>query len=129
LHGFYCHQFSVGPTQTGYYFQPNKQIQVTCVTDASGVPSYTVQYKSSAVIETSRLGIARQDADFSKNLTTINASPVTAVKENYQLVTGKRRSNTYTANKQIVHYKNRVRQHAIAYQLRQTKKGGRLVIV
>lgn len=85
---------------------PNKQIQVTCVTDASGVPSYTVQYKGSAVIETSRLGIGRQDADFSKGLTTVNASPVALVKENYQLVTGKRRSNAYTANRQIVHYKN-----------------------
>ncbi|THU41845.1 glycoside hydrolase family 97 protein [Niastella caeni] len=85
---------------------PNKLIQVTSRLDALGQPSYSVQYKGSVVLEPSQLGLVRADADFSKTLTQTGLSPVSVVKDNYRLVTGKRQNNTYTANRRVVHYKN-----------------------
>src|SRR5438270_12438628 len=85
---------------------PDKSITVQCQTDASGQPSYSIQYKGTVVLETSKLGIVRSDADFSKALTLAGISPVTLVKDNYRLLTGKRQQNTYTANRQTIHFKN-----------------------
>jgi len=85
---------------------PDKSITVQCQTDASGQPSYSIQYKGATVLEPSKLGIVRSDADFSKALTLISSSPVTLVKDSYKLLTGKRQQNSYTANRQTVHFKN-----------------------
>jgi alpha-glucosidase len=85
---------------------PNKLIQVQCSTNASGEPGYTVQYKGSTVLETSKLGLVRADGDFSKSLTSIGSTPVTVVKDNYRLLTGKRNNNVYSANKKTIHFKN-----------------------
>lgn len=85
---------------------PDKQILVQCQTNATGQAVYTVQYKGSPVLETSTLGLVRPDADFSTSLTVTGTSPVSVVKENYRLITGKRQNNTYTANKQVIHFKN-----------------------
>lgn len=85
---------------------PDKSITVTCQTDASGHPFYSIQYKDSTVLETSQLGLVRADADFSKGLALISASPATIIKDNYHLLTGKRQNNRYTANRQALHFKN-----------------------
>jgi alpha-glucosidase len=85
---------------------PDKSIQVTCLLDGAGKPTYSVQYKNSVVLETSQLGLVRPDGDFSKGLVKIAATPPTVVKDNYRLVSGKRQNNVYTANRQVIHYKN-----------------------
>lgn len=85
---------------------PDKSIQVTCLLDGEGKPSYSVQYKNSVVLEPSQLGLVRPDGDFSKGLVKTSTTPPTVVKENYRLVTGKRQNNVYTANRQVIHYKN-----------------------
>jgi alpha-glucosidase len=85
---------------------PDKLIQVTCLLDGEGKPSYSVQYKKSVVLEPSQLGLVRPDGDFSKGLVKIAATPPTVVKDNYRLVTGKRQNNVYSANRQVIHYKN-----------------------
>ncbi len=85
---------------------PNKLIKVSCKLDGEGKPNYSVQYKNSVVLETSQLGLISSHGDFSKGLTQISYSAPTVVKDKYQLVTGKRQLNTYTANRQVTHYKN-----------------------
>ncbi|OQP67219.1 alpha-glucosidase [Niastella vici] len=85
---------------------PDKSIKVTCSLDASGKPQYSVQYKGSAVLETSLLGLVRADGDFSQSLTQTGSDPVKIVKDKYRLETGKRQNNEYTANRQVIHYKN-----------------------
>ena len=85
---------------------PDKSIQVTCSLDGEGKPSYTVQYKNSVVLEHSQLGLVRPDGDFSKGLVKTSITAPTVVKDNYRLVSGKRQNNTYTANRQVIHYKN-----------------------
>jgi hypothetical protein len=85
---------------------PDKSIQVTCTLDASGKPMYSVQYKGTVVLEPSQLGLVRADGDFSKALTQTGSDPITIFKDKYRLVTGKRQNNIYTANRQVIHYKN-----------------------
>ncbi|MFL5748416.1 MAG: glycoside hydrolase family 97 catalytic domain-containing protein [Niastella sp.] len=85
---------------------PDKSIQVTCLLDGEGKPSYSVQYKNSVVLESSQLGLVRPDGDFSKGLVKTAVTLPTVVKDNYRLVTGKRQNNVYTANRQVIHYKN-----------------------
>jgi alpha-glucosidase len=85
---------------------PDKSIQVSCILDASGKPMYSVQYKGSVVLEPSQLGLVRADGDFSKALTQTGSDPITLVKDKYRLETGKRQNNVYTANRQVIHYKN-----------------------
>src|SRR4051812_30801284 len=77
---------------------PDKSIQVTCLLDGEGKPSYSVQYKNSVVLESSQLGLVRPDGDFSKGLVKTAVTLPTVVKDNYRLVTGKRQNNVYTAN-------------------------------
>lgn len=85
---------------------PDKSIQVTCLLDGEGKPSYSVQYKNSVVLEPSQLGLVRPDGDFSKGLVKTSVTPPSIVKDHYRLVTGKRRLNFYMANRQIIQYKN-----------------------
>src|SRR4051812_19628939 len=85
---------------------PDKLIQVTCLLDGEGRPSYSVQYKNSVVLESSQLGLVRSDGNFSKGLVKMAATPPTVVKDNYRLITGKRQNNVYMANRQVIHYKN-----------------------
>jgi alpha-glucosidase len=97
---------SFGQSSNVTVSSPDKSIQVTCTLDASGKPMYSVKYKGSLVLEPSQLGLVRADGDFSKSLTQTKVDPVTIVKDKYRLVTGKRQNNVYTANRQVIHYKN-----------------------
>jgi hypothetical protein len=85
---------------------PDKTIQVTCLLDGEGKPSYSVQYKNNVVLESSQLGLVRPDGDFSKGLVKTSVTPPAIIKDHYKLVSGKRQNNVYTANRQVIHYKN-----------------------
>jgi hypothetical protein len=62
--------------------------------------------KGATVLETSTLGITREDADFSIGLSLVSASRVDQVSDSYEILTAKRRFNTYKASRQIFHLKN-----------------------
>lgn len=86
---------------------PDKNIQVKFELDKSGVPTYSVKNENAVVLERSKLGLIRQDADFSKNLSFISASAVGKVTDSYELLTSKRRFSSYNASKQVYHLKNK----------------------
>lgn len=85
---------------------PNKAIQVKCRMDATGQAYYTVQYNDRLLLEPSRLGLSREDADFSRSLSLTGSSSVKTIKDKYELLTGKRTAVSYTANEQTLHFKN-----------------------
>jgi hypothetical protein len=85
---------------------PNKAIQVKCRMDATGQVYYTVQYNDRLLLDPSRLGLRRADADFSRSLTLTGTSSVKTIKDKYELLTGKKHAVTYTANEQTLHFKN-----------------------
>ena len=70
--------------------------------DAHG-PVYSVQRGGEVVLQESRLGLVRDDEDFSKGLKLLGMSEVEQVMDSYELLTAKRRVNTYRANRQVYH--------------------------
>jgi alpha-glucosidase len=86
---------------------PDKNISVRFLIDKAGMASYTVSYQKILVLEDSKAGVVREDDDFSQQLSLISASPVSQVTDSYELLTAKRKSNKYNANKQTFHLKTK----------------------
>lgn len=84
---------------------PDERIEVRFGIDAEGRPRYEVQLGGKPVLLASRLGLVRDDADFSRNLALVQESPVTRVTDDYELLTSKRRLNHYVANRRVVELK------------------------
>jgi alpha-glucosidase len=77
------------------------------VTVNEGQPSYTVSLDGKQVLRTSRLGVVREDADFTTGLApTANypnrVSRLEKVEDRYELQTAKRRHNVYRANRRVI---------------------------
>ena len=84
---------------------PDKRIVVSVVTEPKYV-SYKIDYNGDEVLKKSRLGLIRTDDDFANNMRIVSVSAQTKIKEQYELFTGKRRMNNYSANKQVIHLLN-----------------------
>ena len=82
---------------------PDKRIVVTFHLDATGAPRYAVEFKGQRALQDSKLGLIRDDADFSKNLRFVSASRNESVKDRYEILTAKRRLNFYRANRKEFH--------------------------
>ena len=67
----------------------------------TGEPGYSIQLDGKSVLEESRLGLVRDDADFSRGLSLVSSSPATTVHDEYELLTSKRRINQYSASRQV----------------------------
>src|SRR5512138_3358186 len=76
---------------------PDHQIVVTFIVDASTI-TYKIDYKGEKVLESSRLGLLREDEDFANALRVVSVSGREKVQDHYQLFTGKRKINNYQAN-------------------------------
>lgn len=85
---------------------PDKNIVVRVQLGSEGTAFYKVDYRNQQVLKNSRLGLIREDEDFSKNLKLISSSSLQTVKDQYELFAGKRRINNYTANRMIIHLQN-----------------------
>jgi alpha-glucosidase len=83
---------------------PNGKIKVTVNPGDDGKVFYTISYNGDEVLQHSRLGIIRDDADLSQDLKLINASPVQKIKDTYQTINAKKSAIIYSANKKIFHY-------------------------
>ncbi len=84
---------------------PNGRIDVGFGIDADGRPSYEVHLDGKPALLSSRLGLVREDADFSSKLQLVKESPVERVTDDYELLTSKRRLNHYLASRRSVELK------------------------
>jgi hypothetical protein len=85
---------------------PDGRIQVQ-VTVGEGQVTYAVNLDGKEILRKSRLGVVREDADFSQGVSiTSNYSARLAklekVEDRYELLTGKRRQNVYRANRRVI---------------------------
>lgn len=80
---------------------PDHRLQVVFQLTAAGEPRYSIQFNGKTILRESRLGLTREDANFTRGLSLISASPVETVHDEYELLTSKRRSHRYTANRQV----------------------------
>ncbi|TKB95725.1 glycoside hydrolase family 97 protein [Pedobacter cryophilus] len=86
----FAHQNS---TQT--ILSPDKNIAVTI--DASQL-FYSVKFKDKTVLKNSKLGIVREDEDFTKDLKVLKVAQTKTIQDNYVMLNAKRKDISYTAN-------------------------------
>ena len=80
---------------------PGGRLAVYFRLDAEGVPRYAIRLDGKPVLRESRLGLVRDDADFSRGLRLVSASRAVPVRERYEILTAKRRVNDYRANRMV----------------------------
>jgi hypothetical protein len=94
----FCHSQNGGHTITS----PDKKIVVTCFPEQA---LYSVKFNGETVLANSSLGLIREDEDFSKKLQVIKVSPAAIVKDNYTILTAKKKTITYAATQRLVEIK------------------------
>jgi len=82
---------------------PDGSIAVSFRLDDQGAPRYSVTRHDRLVLRESKLGLVRDDADFSQGLKLLDSPPATPVREEYDILTAKRRHNLYQANRKVQH--------------------------
>jgi hypothetical protein len=85
---------------------PDGKISVHFWVSSDKYAHYRVEFSGTAILGESKLGIVREDEDFSKDLTLESISGVEAVKIGYEMMQGKRRRCSYAGNRRIFHLKN-----------------------
>lgn len=80
---------------------PNGRLVVDFRLNEAGAPRYTIRLDGKLVLQESRLGLIRNDTDFSHGLRFLSASGVVPVRDRYEILTGKRRLNDYRANRRV----------------------------
>jgi len=93
-----CH----GQAQRISVNSPDKKITVSCDPVQS---LYSIQYKGEVVLGDSKLGVIREDEDFSKNLQVVKISPQQMVKDSYTMPNAKKKNITYSANRSVIETK------------------------
>jgi hypothetical protein len=82
---------------------PNGRLVVDFRLDETGAPRYAIRLAGREVLQESRLGLVRNDANFSRDLHLLSASRVTPVRDRFEILTAKRRLNDYRANARVFH--------------------------
>ncbi len=91
-----CLGFHVSHAQTANstVSSPDKTIVVSCNIQQA---VYSIAYKGETVLKDSKLGLIREDEDFSKNLKVLKVSKPAIVKDSYTMLNAKKQQITYTA--------------------------------
>ena len=82
---------------------PDGRLAAEFYLDTNGAPRYAIQFAGQPVLQASRLGLVREDADFSTGLRLVSKSWTKQVKDHYEILTAKRRVNNYLANRKVFH--------------------------
>lgn len=82
---------------------PDGRLAVEFRLTSAGAPRYTIRLAGRPVLRESRLGLVREDADFSTGLQLISATETATVRDRYEILTAKRRVNLYRANRKEFH--------------------------
>ena len=81
---------------------PNKKLSAICIISKAGNATYNINYLQQAILEDSKLGIVREDEDFSKELQFISASKDSIIKDSYHILTAKKSNITYIATQKTI---------------------------
>lgn len=78
---------------------PDKHIVVTCIPQKA---LYRISYKGQSLLMDSKLGVIREDDDFSKGLKVLRVADPVQVKESYSMLTAKKKNISYTASETVL---------------------------
>ena len=82
---------------------PDGKLEVEFKLNAAQSPVYQIRQNGKTVLTESRLGLVRDDEDFTKALVFVGESKPETVKDRYEILTAKRRINSYLANQRTFH--------------------------
>ncbi len=85
---------------------PGKNLRVFVRLNTEGTPEYSVIENEQIILENSKLGILREDADFTRKLIIKSKGRSEVVSDEYILLSGKRRHCSYHANRRSVIFAN-----------------------
>jgi alpha-glucosidase len=85
---------------------PDGRLVVSTSLDAEGGLRYELSLNGAPVLQPSRLGLVREDADFSRGLKLVGESRTSGVRERYEILNAKRRLNTYRAQRKVLQLEN-----------------------
>ena len=94
---FSCNLFCSAQSYT--ISSPDKNILVTCNAEKA---VYSISYKGQSITQDSKLGVIREDEDFSKDLKVIKAAAPTVVRDNYTMINAKKKNINYVATQRII---------------------------
>ncbi len=86
---------------------PDNKIAVEVLLNKDQQLVYNIKYLNVAVLQNSALGIVREDADFSTGMQWVTVSGQLLIKDNYRILTAKKSSIRYSANRKVVTVKNK----------------------
>jgi hypothetical protein len=85
---------------------PDSKISVDVRLTSSGETFYSVSHSGSIILKQSKLGIIRNDDDFSTSLTLDSVSDVNVISDKYTLLHGKRLNCAYKGNSRVFYLRN-----------------------
>ena len=85
---------------------PSISITVTFVLNSNKTPIYKVSYKNNIVLDSSQLGVIREDANFYTNLKIVKITEPKLMEDSYVMLQGKQKKISYSANQYTVHLQN-----------------------
>ena len=93
-------------TSPYFFVNADKTIKIEFNLTPKKSPFYQVFFKNKLVINTSELGIIREDGDFYTNLKIVAVSKAKPITDHYSMPQGKRKNIGYSANQYTVSLKN-----------------------
>ncbi|MGS2739158.1 glycoside hydrolase family 97 catalytic domain-containing protein [Sinomicrobium sp. M5D2P17] len=97
-----------GEKETSAFFTaPSEHIRVEFGLSENRAPFYLVTYRDSVVLDTSRLGVVREDGDFYSGLSLLSVTDEGQVEDHYQLLYGKEKDISYKAHRYVAHLENK----------------------
>lgn len=78
---------------------PDKRVALTFSLTSDGEPRYSLAVDGKPALLNSKLGIVREDADFTRELELVSVSKPENVRDRYETLASKRRLNDYRANR------------------------------
>ncbi len=97
--------------ETGPFTDPSGQLQVEFGLTNNQVPFYRVMHNAQLVLDTSLLGIIREDGNYFEGMTILEIFSPARIEDSYQMNHGKRRDIQYEAHQYTVHMENREGKH------------------
>ena len=82
---------------------PDGRLTVRVSVNSEGQAYYVIARGGRAVLQPSRLGVVRDDGDFTAGLRLSGVSASERVTDDYDVLTAKRRHNRYRANRRVIH--------------------------
>jgi len=102
--------FSLTYANPQIVLSPDKKLSVHFELSSEGKAFYTIYFEDKIILSPSKLGIIREDADFSNKLTLVSASNEETITDNYVMAYGKKKNCSYIANRKVIHLKNSTNQ-------------------